>query len=75
MGICFFTVYSNEFWSLKYKLVAINGTVELLGTRTGPNISLTYQQPYLQVDQSFQIQCSYSSMLERLDHESRQIRG
>ncbi len=64
-GNYFPTVYFNEFWLLKDKLIAINETVnELqLELELGP-ISLTRWQLYLQVDQSFKMQHSYGSMLE-----------
>ncbi len=78
-GNYFPTVYFNEFWLLKDKLIAINESVnELpLELELGP-ISLTRWQLYLQVDQSFQIHRSYGSMLEGEADEvkvCRQTRG
>lgn len=59
------TVYFNEFWFLKDKLVLLNETVKEIpvNLELGP-ISLTRWQLYLQVDQSFQIHRSYGSMLD-----------
>ena len=59
------TIYFNEFWLLKDKLIAINESVmELpLNLEVGP-ISMMKWQLFLQIDQSFQVQRSYGSMLE-----------
>lgn len=59
------TIYFNEFWLLRDKLIRVNDTVnELpLNLEVGP-ISMTKWQLFLQVDQSFQIHMSYGSMLE-----------
>lgn len=59
------TIYFNEFWLLRDKLIALNETVtELtLNLEVGP-ISMTKWQLFLQIDQSFQIHRSYGSMLE-----------
>ncbi|KAL6583490.1 hypothetical protein OROMI_005568 [Orobanche minor] len=59
------TIYFNEFWLLRDKLVPINETVnELsLNLEVGP-ISMTKWQLFLQIDQSFQIHRNYGSMLE-----------
>ncbi|KAH9571576.1 hypothetical protein CY35_02G100600 [Sphagnum magellanicum] len=73
-GNYFPTVYFNEFWLLKDKLIAINETVnELqLELELGP-ISLTRWQLYLQVDQSFKMQHSYGSMLEGEADELKRV--
>ncbi|CAM6043159.1 unnamed protein product [Sphagnum compactum] len=73
-GNYFPTVYFNEFWLLKDKLIAINETVnELqLDLELGP-ISLTRWQLYLQVDQSFKMQHSYGSMLEGEADELKRV--
>jgi hypothetical protein len=73
-GNYFPTVYFNEFWLLKDKLIAINESVnELpLELELGP-ISLTRWQLYLQVDQSFQIHRSYGSMLEGEADEVKRV--
>lgn len=59
------TIFFNEFWLLRDKLIAINETVEelSLNLEVGP-ISMTKWQLFLQIDQSFQIHRSYGSMLE-----------
>jgi Cleft lip and palate transmembrane protein 1 (CLPTM1) len=58
-------IYFNEFWLLRDKLIAVNETVdELPLTLEVGLISLTKWQWYLQIDQSFQLQKSYGSMLE-----------
>ncbi|KAJ4950483.1 hypothetical protein NE237_027315 [Protea cynaroides] len=59
------TIFFNEFWLLRDKLIATNNTVtELpLNLEVGP-ISMTKWQLFLQIEQSFQIQRSYGSMLE-----------
>ncbi|XP_022774797.1 cleft lip and palate transmembrane protein 1 homolog isoform X2 [Durio zibethinus] len=59
------TIFFNEFWLLRDKLIAINESVtELpLNLEVGP-ISMMKWQLFLQIDQSFQIHRSYGSMLE-----------
>lgn len=59
------TVFFNEFWLLRDKLMPINETVtELpLHLEVGP-ISMTKWQLFLQIDQSFQIHRTYGSMIE-----------
>lgn len=59
------TVFFNEFWLLREKLIAVNETVNelTLNLEVGP-ISMTKWQLFLQIDQSFQIHRSYGSMLE-----------
>ena len=64
-GNYFPTIYFNEFWLMKDKLVAVNETVTelILNLELGP-IGLTKWQIFLQIDQSFQIHRSYGSMVE-----------
>ena len=64
-GNYFPTIYFNEFWLLRDKLIPINETVKELplNLEVGP-ISMTKWQLFLQIDQSFQIHRSYGSMLE-----------
>lgn len=59
------TIFFNEFWLLRDKLIAINDTVKELPLHleVAP-ISMTKWQLFLQIDQSFQIHRSYGSMLE-----------
>lgn len=59
------TIFFNEFWFLRDKLIMINDTItELsLNLEVGP-ISMTKWQLFQQIDQSFQIHRSYGSMLE-----------
>lgn len=59
------TIFFNEFWLLRDKLIALNETVtELtLNLEVGP-ISMTKWQLFMQIDQSFQIHRSYGSMLD-----------
>jgi hypothetical protein len=59
------TVFFNEFWLLRDKLIALNETVEELplNLEVGP-ISMTKWQLFLQMEQSFQVHRSYGSMLE-----------
>ena len=64
-GNYFPTIFFNEFWLLRDKLIALNETVtELtLNLEVGP-ISMTKWQLFMQIDQSFQVHRSYGSMLE-----------
>lgn len=64
-GNYFPTIFFNEFWLLRDKLIPVNETVrELpLNLEVGP-ISMTKWQLFLQIDQSFQIHRSYGSMVE-----------
>lgn len=59
------TIFFNEFWLLRNKLIPINETVDEvpLNLEVGP-ISMTKWQLFLQIDQSFQVHRSYGSMLE-----------
>ncbi|XP_057970106.1 uncharacterized protein LOC131159322 isoform X2 [Malania oleifera] len=68
------TIFFNEFWLLRDKLIPINETVsELpLNLEVGP-ISLTKWQLFLQIDQSFQIHRSYGSMLEGEADELKRV--
>lgn len=64
-GNYFPSIYFNEFWLLREKVIAINETVKELPLHleVGP-ISMNKWQLFLQIDQSFQIHRSYGSMLE-----------
>ncbi|XP_057787308.1 uncharacterized protein LOC131004627 [Salvia miltiorrhiza] len=68
------TVFFNEFWLLRDKLIQINETVnELpLNLEVGP-ISMTKWQLFLQIDQSFQVHRSYGSMLEGEADELKRV--
>ncbi|KAE8730677.1 Transmembrane CLPTM1 family protein isoform 3 [Hibiscus syriacus] len=68
------TIFYNEFWLLRDKLIAINETVTelLLNLEVGP-ISTMKWQLFLQIDQSFQIQRSYGSMLEGEADELKRV--
>lgn len=68
------TVFFNEFWLLRDKLIALNDTVtELpLHLEVAP-ISMTKWQLFLQIDQSFQIHRSYGSMLEGEADELKRV--
>uniref|UniRef100_A0A7N0TZ62 Cleft lip and palate associated transmembrane protein n=1 Tax=Kalanchoe fedtschenkoi TaxID=63787 RepID=A0A7N0TZ62_KALFE len=59
------TVFFNEFWLLRDKLIQLNDTVTEvpLNIEVSP-ISMTKWQLFLQIEQSFQIHRSYGSMLE-----------
>ncbi|PON84002.1 Cleft lip and palate transmembrane [Trema orientale] len=73
-GNYFPTVYFNEFWLLRDKLIPLNETVtELpLNLEVGP-ISMTKWQLFLQIDQSFQIHRSYGSMIEGEADELKRV--
>ncbi|XP_027074564.1 uncharacterized protein [Coffea arabica] len=73
-GTYYPTVFFNEFWLLRDKLIAINETVtELpLHLEVGP-ISMTKWQLFLQIDQSFQIHRNYGSMLEGEADELKRV--
>ncbi|CAA0839280.1 Transmembrane CLPTM1 family protein [Striga hermonthica] len=68
------TIFCNDFWLLRDKLIQINETVnELpLNLEVGP-ISMTKWQLYLQIDQSFQIHRNYGSMLEGEADELKRV--
>ncbi|OAY35206.1 cleft lip and palate transmembrane protein 1 homolog isoform X1 [Manihot esculenta] len=68
------TIFFNEFWLLRDKLIPVNETVtELpLNLEVGP-ISMTKWQLFLQIDQSFQIHRSYGSMLEGEADELKRV--
>ncbi|XP_074307859.1 uncharacterized protein LOC141642815 [Silene latifolia] len=73
-GDYFPIIYFNEFWLLKDKLIPINETVtELpLNLEVGP-ISMTKWQLFLQIEQSFQMQRSYGSMIESEGDEIKRV--
>ncbi|CAH8270492.1 unnamed protein product [Arabidopsis lyrata] len=68
------TVFFNEFWLLRDKLILINETVsELpLNLEVSP-ISMTKWQLFQQIDQSFQIHRSYGSMLDVESDELKRV--
>ncbi|KAF5727625.1 cleft lip and palate transmembrane protein 1 [Tripterygium wilfordii] len=68
------TVFFNEFWLLREKLIPINESVtELpLNLEVGP-ISMTKWQLFLQIEQSFQMQRNYGSMLEGEGDEIKRV--
>uniref|UniRef100_J3LY60 Transmembrane CLPTM1 family protein n=2 Tax=Oryza brachyantha TaxID=4533 RepID=J3LY60_ORYBR len=68
------TVFFNEFWLLRDKLIALNETVEELplNLEVGP-ISMTKWQLFLQMEQSFQVHRSYGSMLEGEADELKRV--
>ncbi|XP_038881554.1 cleft lip and palate transmembrane protein 1 homolog [Benincasa hispida] len=68
------TIFFNEFWLLRDKLVRINETVNelVLNLEVSP-ISMTKWQLFLQIDQSFQIHRSYGSMLEGEADELKRV--
>ncbi|KAB1228195.1 hypothetical protein CJ030_MR5G008792 [Morella rubra] len=68
------TIFFNEFWLLRDKLIPLNETVtELpLNLEVGP-ISMTKWQLFLQIDQSFQVHRSYGSMLEGEADELKRV--
>ncbi|PQM34949.1 cleft lip and palate transmembrane protein 1 homolog [Prunus yedoensis var. nudiflora] len=73
-GNYFPTIFFNEFWLLRDKMIAINETVKELALNlvVGP-ISMTKWQLFLQIDQSFQIHRSYGSMLEGEADELKRV--
>lgn len=68
------TIFFNEFWLLRDKLVRINETVNelVLNLEVAP-ISMTKWQLFLQIDQSFQIHRSYGSMIEGEADELKRV--
>nr|CAB3484591.1 unnamed protein product [Digitaria exilis] len=68
------TVFFNEFWLLRDKLIALNETVKELplNLEIGP-ISMTKWQLFLQIEQSFQVHRSYGSMLEGEADELKRV--
>ncbi|KAI3435432.1 uncharacterized protein J3R85_006031 [Psidium guajava] len=68
------TIFFNEFWLLRNKLIPINETVDEvpLNLEVGP-ISMTKWQLFLQIDQSFQVHRSYGSMLEGESDELKRV--
>ncbi|KAJ0096438.1 hypothetical protein Patl1_28173 [Pistacia atlantica] len=73
-GNYFPTIFFNEFWLLRDKLIPLNDTVtELpLNLEVGP-ISMTKWQLFLQIDQSFQVHRSYGSMIEGEADELKRV--
>lgn len=68
------TVFFNEFWLLRNKLIPLNDTVKelTLNLEVGP-ISMTKWQLFLQIDQSFQIHRSYGSMIDGEADELKRV--
>ncbi|KAH7681429.1 Cleft lip and palate transmembrane 1 protein [Dioscorea alata] len=68
------TIYFNEFWLLRDKLMPLNDSISelLLNLELGP-ISLTKWQLFLQIEQSFQMHRSYGSMLEGEADELKRV--
>jgi hypothetical protein len=68
------TVFFNEFWLLRDKLVVVNETVKEIPIHMelGP-ISLTRWQLYMQIDQSFQLHKSYGSMMDGESDELKRV--
>ncbi|KAM0940210.1 hypothetical protein DsansV1_C19g0161481 [Dioscorea sansibarensis] len=68
------TIYFNEFWLLRDKLITLNESLlELpLNLELGL-ISLTKWQLFLQIEQSFQMHRSYGSMLEGEADELKRV--
>ncbi|ONM62732.1 Transmembrane CLPTM1 family protein [Zea mays] len=68
------TVFFNEFWLLRDKLIALNESVKELplNLEVGP-ISMTKWQFFLQIEQSFQVHRSYGSMLEGEADELKRV--
>ncbi|EEF44529.1 cleft lip and palate transmembrane protein 1 homolog [Ricinus communis] len=73
-GNYFPTIFFNEFWLLRDKLISVNETVKELplNLEVGP-ISMTKWQLFLQIDQSFQIHRNYGSMLEGEADELKRV--
>ncbi|XP_068647969.1 uncharacterized protein [Aristolochia californica] len=68
------TIFFNEFWLLRDKLIRLNDSVtELpLHLEVSP-ISMTKWQLFLQIDQSFQMNRNYGSMLEGEADELKRV--
>ncbi|VFR01027.1 unnamed protein product [Cuscuta campestris] len=73
-GYYYPTVFFNEFWLLRDKLIPINDTITKLPLHLELSpISMTKWQLFLQIDQSFQIHRSYGSMLEGESDELKRV--
>lgn len=68
------TVFFNEFWLLRDKLIPINDTITEvpLNLELSP-ISMMKWQMFLQIEQSFQVHRSYGSMLEGEADELKRV--
>ncbi|KAF2550397.1 hypothetical protein F2Q68_00036828 [Brassica cretica] len=68
------TIYFNEFWLLRDKMIPMNETVSevQLDLEISP-ISMMKWQLFQQVDQSFQMQRSYGSMLDGESDELKRV--
>ncbi|XP_074575026.1 uncharacterized protein LOC141831544 [Curcuma longa] len=68
------TIFFNEFWLLRDKLIPLNDTViEVPLNLELAVISLTKWQFFLQIEQAFQVQRSYGSMLEGESDEVKRV--
>eukprot|EP00268_Persea_americana_P067538 TRINITY_DN930_c0_g1_i1.p1 TRINITY_DN930_c0_g1~~TRINITY_DN930_c0_g1_i1.p1 ORF type:complete len:593 (+),score=110.97 TRINITY_DN930_c0_g1_i1:118-1896(+) len=68
------TIFFNEFWLLRDKLIPLNNTVTALSLNLElGSISMTKWQLFQQIDQSFQIHRSYGSMLEGEADELKRV--
>lgn len=73
-GNYFPTIYFNEFWLLKDKIVPVNESVKELELHLEISpISLMKWQLFLHIDQSFQIHRNYGSMLEGEADELKRV--
>ncbi|XP_070030881.1 uncharacterized protein [Nicotiana tomentosiformis] len=68
------TIFFNEFWLLRDKLIPLNESVTEvpLHLEVSP-MSMTKWQLFLQIDQSFQVHRSYGSMLEGESDELKRV--
>ncbi|KAG0571434.1 hypothetical protein KC19_VG011000 [Ceratodon purpureus] len=68
------TIFFNEFWLLRDKLIILNETIKEVAVNMdlGP-ISLTRWQLYQQIDQSFQLHKSYGSMMDGEADELKRV--
>ncbi|KAI5070624.1 hypothetical protein GOP47_0014967 [Adiantum capillus-veneris] len=73
-GNYFPTIFYNEFWLLRDKLVAVNESVKELelNLELSP-IGVTKWQLFLQIDQSFQVHRTYGSMVEGEADELKRV--
>ncbi|KAG0595901.1 hypothetical protein M758_UG207900 [Ceratodon purpureus] len=68
------TIFFNEFWLLRDKLIILNETIKevAVNMELGP-ISLTRWQLYQQIDQSFHLHLSYGSMMDGEADELKRV--
>ncbi|MCO5614446.1 hypothetical protein L7F22_068728 [Adiantum nelumboides] len=73
-GNYFPTIFYNEFWLLRDKLVAVNESVKELDLNLELSpMGVTKWQLFLQIDQSFQIHRTYGSMMEGEADELKRV--